>query len=123
LPNTVIMILNKKIGGKIVGSLLSIVLVFAVFYFFLIRPEQMKQKKFKSMLDSLKVGNKVITRGGIYGEVVSIDGDTIVLATGPNNVQLAMSKHAVASILEEKEQEVKEKADVEQEGGSEEKAE
>jgi preprotein translocase subunit YajC len=53
--------------GSMVSSLVMLALMFGIFYFFLIRPQQVQQKKRKEMLDSLRKGNTVITIGGIYG--------------------------------------------------------
>ncbi|GAB4116734.1 MAG: hypothetical protein Kow00103_12740 [Candidatus Caldatribacteriota bacterium] len=58
---------------------LPLIIIFAIFYFILIRPQQQKQKQHKLMLDSLQKGDKVITIGGIYGIVRDIKGDTLTL--------------------------------------------
>ena len=54
-------------------------LLFAMFYFLIIRPQRKRQKEHQSLLDELKRGDKVITIGGIYGEVDSISEDSIVI--------------------------------------------
>ena len=76
------------LGGILAGPLPMLVLMFAIFYFLLIRPQQKKQKAHKAMLDALKKGDKVWTNGGILGTIVDIDGDnlTIEIATGVNVV-------------------------------------
>jgi len=58
---------------------LPLIIIFGIFYFILIRPQQQKQKQHKLMLDSLQKGDKVITIGGIYGIVRDIKGDTLTL--------------------------------------------
>jgi len=58
---------------------LPLIVIFAIFYFILIRPQQQKQKKHKSMLESMQKGDKVITIGGIYGIIRDIKGDTLTL--------------------------------------------
>ncbi len=58
---------------------LPLIIIFAIFYFILIRPQQQKQKQHKLMLDSLQKGDKVITIGGVYGIVRDIKGDTLTL--------------------------------------------
>jgi preprotein translocase subunit YajC len=62
-----------------IQQFLPLIIIFAIFYFILIRPQQQKQKKHKSMLDSLQKGDKVITIGGLYGIVREIKGDVITL--------------------------------------------
>jgi preprotein translocase subunit YajC len=62
-----------------IQQFLPLIIIFAIFYFILIRPQQQKQKKHKSMLDSLQKGDKVITIGGLYGIVREIKGEVITL--------------------------------------------
>jgi preprotein translocase subunit YajC len=78
----------------------SWVLIFGVFYFFLIRPEQKKQKKVRSMLSEIKEGDKVLTRGGIYGKIVSLDGDRMVIESSSARTKLEMAKTAVFTVLD-----------------------
>lgn len=85
-------------GGS--GGILSWVLIIVVFYFFLIAPERKKQKNMKNMINSIKAGDKIITRGGIYGTIVSITDEAIVIASGPDETKLELSKMSIASVLE-----------------------
>ncbi|EYE89623.1 preprotein translocase subunit YajC [Fervidicella metallireducens AeB] len=81
-------------------NFLPIILVFVVFYFFLILPEKKKQKQLNEMLNAVRVGDVVLTRGGIKGKVVSVEGDNIVLQTGPDDVKISMLKMAIGQVLE-----------------------
>jgi len=58
---------------------LPLIVIFGIFYFILIRPQQQKQKKHKLMLDSVQKGDKVVTIGGVYGIIRDIKGDTLTL--------------------------------------------
>jgi len=58
---------------------LPLIIIFGIFYFILIRPQQQKQKKHKLMLGSVQKGDKVITIGGIYGIIKDIKGETLTL--------------------------------------------
>jgi len=58
---------------------LPLIIIFAIFYFILIRPQQQKQKKHKIMLGSIQKGDKVITIGGLYGIIRDIKGDVLTL--------------------------------------------
>ena len=58
---------------------LPLIIIFGIFYFILIRPQQQKQKKHKSMLESMQKGDKVITIGGVYGIIKEIKGDTLTI--------------------------------------------
>ena len=65
-------------GGTLI-SLVPFVLIFIVFYFLLILPQQRRQKKLRTMLDALKKGDKVVTSGGIWGTVTNLGKDTVTL--------------------------------------------
>ncbi|MBI3592656.1 MAG: preprotein translocase subunit YajC [Nitrospirae bacterium] len=79
------------------GSLLPLVLIFVVFYFLLIRPQQKKAKEHKAMLDNIKKGDKVITAGGIYGVVESVGNNTLVLKIA-ENVKVKIGKGYIATV-------------------------
>lgn len=64
---------------NVLVSFLPYVLLFVVFYFLLIRPNRKRQQQQQSLLTSLQVGDEVITLGGIYGRIRSLDEDTLVL--------------------------------------------
>ncbi len=59
--------------------IIFLVLIFAVFYFLMIRPQRRRQKQHETMVQELQKGDKIITAGGIYGEIESIDESTIVM--------------------------------------------
>ncbi|MEW5746136.1 MAG: preprotein translocase subunit YajC [Nitrospirota bacterium] len=87
-------------GGGIqgvLGSLLPLVLIFVVFYFLLIRPQQKKAKEHKQMLDNVKKGDKVVTAGGIYGVVESVGTNTVVLKVA-ENVKVKFGKGYIAAV-------------------------
>lgn len=73
--------------------------VFVVFYFILIRPQQKKDKKIREMRNNLKVGDEVITIGGIYGKIVKIKDDNITIEVGADKVKLNMAKWSVGSVV------------------------
>lgn len=75
---------------------LSIAVLFAVFYFFMIRPESKKKKKVEEMRSSLGTGDKVVTIGGIQGEIVSVAGDSITIETGEDRVRIRVAKWAIS---------------------------
>ena len=75
---------------------LSIAVLFAVFYFFMIRPENKKKKKVEEMRSSLGNGDKVTTIGGIMGEIVSTAGDSITIETGEDRVRIKVAKWAIS---------------------------
>jgi preprotein translocase subunit YajC len=75
-------------------SLLPIILVFVVFYFFMIRPQMKKQKELNNYRNALEKGDKIVTTGGIYGRVVEVK-DNIVIIDAGGDVKLKVDKSAV----------------------------
>jgi preprotein translocase subunit YajC len=84
--------------GSMVSSLIMLALMFGIFYFFLIRPQQTQQKKRREMLDSLRKGNTVITIGGIYGQIVEVKDDSLIVQIA-DNVRVRTVRGAVNSVL------------------------
>ena len=68
--------------GSMVTAFLPFVLIIAVMYFLMIRPQKKKEKLKQEMLSQLIVGDKILTIGGIHGKIVSVKDDTIVIETG-----------------------------------------
>ena len=76
-------------------NLIFIVGMVAVFYFFMIRPQQKKQKEQKNFLENLKRGDKVVTIGGMHGTLLSIDGNTVLLEAD-QGVKIKYEKSAIS---------------------------
>ena len=72
--------------------------MFAIFYFLLIRPQQTKQKQHQKMLESVKKGDRVLTSGGIYGSVVGVKENVVVLKIA-DNVKVEFAKSAISHII------------------------
>ncbi len=71
--------------GSGIGQFIPLILIFVIFYFFLIRPQQKKVKEHKAMVESLKRGDKVVTSGGITGKVERlIDNDKVEVEIAEN---------------------------------------
>ena len=83
--------------GGIFGMFFPMILIFVVFYFLLIRPQQKQQKKLQEMLTNLHKGDAVITRGGIHGKVTDIDGSLLTVEIA-NNINVKMNRDAVTSV-------------------------
>jgi len=84
-------------GGAMGGNwsfILMMVALFVVMYFFMIRPQQKRQKELRAFRDTLQKGNKIITAGGIYGIVVEIK-ETSVLVEVDNNVKVRVDKGSI----------------------------
>ncbi len=85
-------------------SIIMIVVLIAVFYFFMIRPENKKKKKAEEMRNSLSVGDKITTIGGMVGKVVDISGDLITFETGEDRVRVQVTKWAISTNSIQKEE-------------------
>jgi preprotein translocase subunit YajC len=88
----------KDSGGALGWGLLPLILIFAIFYFLLIMPQQRRQKKWQHMLGELKAGDKVVTSGGIRGTIISLRDDALQLRVPPDNLRLEISRSAVVSL-------------------------
>ncbi len=80
-------------------QIVPLVLIFVVFYFFMIRPQQKKQKDREKVLDSLKRGDKVVTIGGVHGTVAGIDTEKkTVLVQVSDSTKITFDRTAIANI-------------------------
>ena len=85
-------------AGSLISMVISMAVLFGVFYFFLIRPQRKKEKKTKEMLDALKKGDRICTIGGIYGTISSIKDDTITLIVGGDKTSIVVARWAIRSV-------------------------
>lgn len=79
-------------------SLIMIVVLIAIMYFLMIRPENKRKKKAQEMRDSLKKGDVITTIGGIVGKIVMVNKDTIIIETSEDRVRMELAKWAVSSV-------------------------
>ena len=79
-------------------SIVLLVLMFALLYFFMIRPENKRKKQAQAMRDSLTVGDEITTIGGIIGHVAAIKDDTFVLETTSDRVKIRFRRSAISSV-------------------------
>lgn len=86
-------------AGGIMGFL-PIIILFAIFYFLLIRPQQKKAKEHQEMIANLKKGMRIVTSGGIYGTIQSIDDTTIGLEIA-EKVKIKISRGNVSAVIAE----------------------
>lgn len=86
-------------GQSAITSLIPLVIMFGIFYFLLIRPQQKKAKEHKALLESLKKGDQVITAGGMHGKISAVE-DTVVTIEVANNVNIKFNKAHVAAIID-----------------------
>lgn len=77
--------------------ILPLVLLVAVFYFLMIRPENKRKKKMQEMRDALQVGDEITTIGGIIGTICAVKENSIVIETGADRVRVEFAKWAISS--------------------------
>ncbi|HYH46013.1 MAG TPA: preprotein translocase subunit YajC [Thermoanaerobaculia bacterium] len=87
----------QSAGQNPLLGLLPMVLIFAIFYVVLFMPMRKRQKALAQVIEGLKKGDRVVTNGGIYGEVVAVDGPTLILKVA-DNVKMKFAKSAVAGL-------------------------
>lgn len=90
-------------GADMFLQFAPLVLIFIVFYFLLIRPQQKKMKEHKSMLDAVRRGDKVVTGGGIIGTVVRVGTDDEVTVEIADNVRVRCLRSTISLVLNKSE--------------------
>lgn len=80
-----------------IAGLFPIFLIFAIFYFLLIRPQQKQQKKHQQMLTEIKKNDEVVTSGGIHGTVVNLDEQTVTLRVD-DNTRIKFQKNVISYV-------------------------
>jgi len=84
------------LGGGL-AQLLPFILIFGIFYFLLIRPQQVQRRKTQEMLANLKTGDRVLTSGGIYGTIISFH-DNIVQLQVASQVKIDVARSAITGV-------------------------
>lgn len=80
------------------STILMLVVLFALMYFLMIRPENKRKKQAQEMRDSLKKGDIITTIGGVVGKIVAVTNDTIVIETSEDRVRIEFTKWAVSNV-------------------------
>jgi preprotein translocase subunit YajC len=87
-------------GGSQILSFLPIILIFVIFYFLLIRPQQKRAKEHRNLLSNLKVGDQVITGGGIYGRITGLRDDVVTVEIS-DKVRVKVSRGHIAGVMKQ----------------------
>ena len=85
---------EQQAGGSGMEGIVMLVIMFAIFYLLLIRPQQKRAKQHKELIASLKTGDQVVTAGGIHGKVVSVQDDLVTLEIA-SNVRIKANRSSV----------------------------
>ena len=76
-------------------NFIPLILMFVVFYFFVIRPQKKKANEINEMRENLKVGDKIITIGGIIGKIILVKEDYLVIETSSDNTKIEVMKRGI----------------------------
>ena len=87
-------------GSSMVSTLIMFGMIFVIFYFMILRPQQKRAKERTKMLESIKKGDKIITSGGMHGKVINVDEKTILIEAS-DNVKLKFDRSAINVIIRE----------------------
>tara|TARA_A100001011_G_C14238735_1_gene812265 strand:- start:470 stop:754 length:285 start_codon:yes stop_codon:yes gene_type:complete len=90
-------------SGQGIAQFIPLILIFVIFYFFLIRPQQKRVKDHKAMVESLKRGDEVITSGGIIGIVDRVMEDDRIEVTISGDIKVQIIKSTITSLLKKEE--------------------
>ena len=91
---------DSNSAGSLLSMFLPMILIVAVFYFLMIRPQRKKDKKVKDMLANLKPGDRICTIGGIYGTIKSLRDDDVTLNVGRENTEIVFARWAIRNVEE-----------------------
>ena len=81
------------------GSLIALVVLFAVMYFLMIRPQKKRDNEIKEIRNGLSVGDEIVTIGGICGKIVKTKDETIVIQVGADKVKFEMMRWSVSTVV------------------------
>ena len=84
--------------GGAFGSFIPFILIFVIFYFLLIRPQKQKQKQLQQQVDAMKVGDKVITAGGIHGLVANVKKQSVTVKVD-SSTKIEFEKGSIATVI------------------------
>ena len=87
--------MESAAGGSPLGMLVPFILIFAVFYFIVILPAKKQQKKKDALIAGLTKGDRILTTGGIYGTVVTVEDDSFLIKVA-ENVKIRVTKTSIA---------------------------
>lgn len=96
--NSVVLLTGGTNTGSMWITIIMLVAVFVVFYFFGIRPQKKQEKEASNMRNSLQVGDEITTIGGIIGKVVSIKDETCVIETSHDRTKIRILKSSISRV-------------------------
>lgn len=89
-------------AGAGLGTFILPIAFLVIFYFFVIRPQKKREKEITEMRDNLKVGDEVVTIGGIYGKIIKLKEDIVILETGSDKTIINLTRWSIGTITSKK---------------------
>ena len=86
--------------GRVTGMLLPLIILIAIMYFMLIRPQKKREREVNAMRSNLHVGDEIITIGGICGKIVKTKEETIVIQVGADKLKFEMMRWSVSKVID-----------------------
>ena len=91
--------MNASSGMGMVGAIVWMVVLFGIMYFLMLRPQKKEQKRLQAMLNSMEVGDSIVTTGGFYGVIIDMTEEDVIVEFGNNkNCRIPMRKQAFAEV-------------------------
>ena len=91
--------MNASSGMGMVGAIVWMVVLFGIMYFLMLRPQKKEQKRLQAMLNDMEVGDSIVTTGGVYGVVIDMTEEDVIVEFGNNkNCRIPMRKQAIAEV-------------------------
>jgi preprotein translocase subunit YajC len=90
---------QKGDGGSALSAFIPLILIFVVFYFLLIRPQQKQAKKHRNLLQNLKRGDWIVTAGGLHGRILNVSETVVTIELPPDNVKVKITKGQISTFL------------------------
>lgn len=116
LSSTYVFAEGEQAGGTqgMLVSFLPFIILIVAFYFILIKPQKKKEKETRNMLNSLSVGDEIVTIGGVHGKIVKVKEDTVTIETGSDRVKIVFERGAVSRVTNKNEKAAKAEAKAEE---------
>ena len=91
--------MNASSGMGMVGAIVWMVVLFGIMYFLMLRPQKKEQKRLQAMLNSMEVGDSIVTTSGFYGVIIDMTEEDVIVEFGNNkNCRIPMRKQAIAEV-------------------------
>ena len=91
--------LEAQAGGGLFGMMLPLILMMALVYFLMVRPQKKREQKLRDQINAVKVGDEIVTIGGIRGRIFNIQNDEVTISSSVQNTLITFKKSAISAII------------------------